>query len=99
RSVLSALSLHDALPIGFAAAARAHRPPGGLIDAVGDEAYRGVRQGDVDATAVLAPGRDMGAGRAGREPGVVAQRRTGGRVRGIRSEEHTSELQSPDHLV
>src|SRR5256885_11738968 len=83
------LSLHDALPIWSARLlgleARALEQRGALRHIGGDEALEllGALRNRVDAQA-----------REGAGPGQLGHRRVGGR-----SEEHTSELQSPCNLV
>src|SRR5688500_19834288 len=82
-TVISTLSLHDALPIS-------QRPP-----------ERSRAQPRARALA-RAAGRGGGGGRRRRRPWSAAGRgRRGARRRraGVRSEEHTSELQSPCNLV
>src|SRR5206468_11289983 len=84
--LLSTLSLHDALPLSPAAAARravAVRLPGGLGCARHPQPFAGhlaLRRRD---RAPAAPGRHLSAAPVGR----------------ARSEEHTSELQSRSDLV
>src|SRR5207244_5319712 len=82
------LSLHDALPIYL------HRHPlGRPQDQAGEAVLRG---GDPDRQG------DLRAGGGVRREGVQRRDReedAAGHHRHQRSEEHTSELQSPDHLV
>src|SRR5207244_13640530 len=95
-AVTSPLSLHDALPIFDLRPARAALSAAGL----GAPDLLGTR-------ADLGDERDppVGARRLARErpphlPGARPRLRAGRRARHRpRSEEHTSELQSPDHLV
>src|SRR5207244_11214144 len=86
-SLVYALSLHDALPIFSASTYRAYPPIRG----------RRVVNGRSLSTEVL--GRICAHHPAGvvRRSGVGRQRARG--EPNGRSEEHTSELQSPDHLV
>src|SRR5258708_18614923 len=91
------LSLHDALPIYLADAvdlALGQGPAGGRhgIGLVGDLAQQ---PAVVQADEADAHGRACRGGAGARA--VLAQRRFQGQPG--RSEEHTSELQSPDHLV
>src|SRR5207244_11094431 len=89
---VSLVSLHDALPIWSAAvlAARAHPPGGRRLQPRGGVVQRA---GDCRRQEAV---RD----RPRRSPDTA---RPALRVRAVpraeRSEEHTSELQSPDHLV
>src|SRR5258708_28825537 len=69
--------------------------------------FRSGRSGGSAAAVREIPDRRRGAGRSGGDAAraSAAARRAGGagavavRRRALRSEEHTSELQSPDHLV
>src|SRR5207244_5112991 len=86
----STLSLHDALPISPpAAGAGRHRP--GTRQGQGERLLAGAVVADrSDRTRRPAQQRGASPGAAGAEGGSDAL---------TRSEEHTSELQSPDHLV
>src|SRR5207244_11188450 len=76
------LSLHDALPISFRAAAQdCRRRPRG----VPRERRSGSARGKVSARR--------------KKDGFEPMDACGNRFGNARSEEHTSELQSPDHLV
>src|SRR5207244_12402230 len=92
----AALSLHDALPIFTDGLAREGRVILGgdlaftlsLREANADERAFLERQGFVSLVASM---RAMARAQDGHTALVE--------VKGVRSEEHTSELQSPDHLV
>src|SRR5207244_5179703 len=93
-SHISTLSLHDALPIWQDPQYEEVEPPrpAGEHGQPGDGAEH---QGEVrDAQA----GRPARADVAANQVGRVTALRHGG-AKSDRSEEHTSELQSPDHLV
>src|SRR5690606_41848080 len=96
---ISALSLHDALPIWRVARARGCRR---RLDDGGAERAGRMGPGAVgagDATAVVARRRAGGGGRAAaaaRHAGAACCARA---ARRVRSEEHTSELQSRENLV
>src|SRR5258708_27243446 len=86
---ISPLPLHAALPIGPDRA-----PPGASGCYPGQRTYqRAVDTGQL-VDPLQAAERHGGRGRAPRRRG-----RQGAQPPGARSEEHTSELQSPDHLV
>src|SRR5207248_5757226 len=88
------LSLHDALPISFPRAG-SQRP------CVGGKFYR-EPPGVGHSTPRAAPKRNRNAeltSERSEETGARVGRRRGGRRRAPRSEEHTSELQSPYDLV
>src|SRR5207248_9548668 len=96
---LAPLSLHDALPIwrrGVAVDRRAARPGAGR-PAGGCPGGGGGAGGGPLRHAVAGPGRPPPAGE--RAAGPAARRRVVVRAGGPRSEEHTSELQSPYDLV
>src|SRR5207244_10987815 len=86
------LSLHDALPIFDGQQRR--RPRMGGIEDQARRVARHVRLpvGDHLEIRVAVAGRAEVA-RSGPDPGIAGDRLA------ARSEEHTSELQSPDHLV
>src|SRR5207244_10383020 len=91
------LSLHDALPICFVHSIPLQRPSSELGDRICLDALKAVLSGaDVRASYPIENAdRSVGArlgGALARECGTSAPA-------GSRSEEHTSELQSPDHLV
>src|SRR5205823_11868485 len=95
-SQIYTLSLHDALPIyaqhGQVAAADAQRRP-----RIGSDAHPALA-GVVRAEHAKSGRRGIIAGLAGARGGIEALRRAG-RDRDVRSEEHTSELQSLAYLV
>src|SRR5207244_13621001 len=95
---VSPLSLHDALPISLelrpSLGVQAHAP-GQLVRVVEARERRGLRgRAQVEGAPHLA---DRGRDRGGRD--AVADAQAGEAEDLRRSEEYTSELQSPDHLV
>src|SRR5690606_39718312 len=93
-TALYTLSLHDALPIFGAGILLVKRPGAGVVEDAHDTLHRhhGVVQrcGEVDNEGVLAR-RHVEVRRLQVETGESSKR--------LRSEEHTSELQSRENLV
>src|SRR5207244_11029158 len=88
-------SLHDALPIFTAAMVKdlRERTGAGMMDC---KSALGETQGNVESAVDLL--RKKGLAKAAKKAGRVAAEGLIA-VNVARSEEHTSELQSPDHLV
>src|SRR5690606_41598241 len=99
RTAISPLSLHDALPI----CRREHRPP--ALDRRGEAGPELVDRGGRDRRPDRPPPPpSLGAVRrpaaaGGGRPGPRVPARDHLRRRALRSEEHTSELQSRENLV
>src|SRR5947208_475049 len=92
---LYTLSLHDALPIY---ALRGGGEVGHLASNIVEYFPRPVQAGLFQKLPVKLSFGEHAGGRANR-PAKRLQPVFGVHVRALRSEEHTSELQSPDHLV
>src|SRR5947208_10573528 len=94
RSEIYTLSLHDALPISFVQRVTASDPVKNVLSGtwLGHQLHPVLTDLPIGAWT-MATALDL---TGGRRADAAARRLVG---LGVRSEEHTSELQSPDHVV